>query len=125
MAVTDTLDRLMTRLLWVTPQPPAEDAPESAPQERNLGLALVISALRCTLQYMILPVVLPLVGLVGSFSLAIVILLDFLAIGLLVSSLRYFWRTRHPRRFDILPLTATILLVVLGSLGYDLWGALR
>jgi hypothetical protein len=76
MALTDTLDQLITRLLWVTPQPPADDAPESPPQERNLGLALLISALRCTLQYVILPVVLPLVGLVGSFSLAIVLLLD-------------------------------------------------
>jgi hypothetical protein len=123
----DTVDRIFTRLLWVTPQPAAE-APASdeddlteAPASRAFGIALLISGLRCTLQYVILPVVLPLIGVLSGLSLPLVILLDAVALTMLVRSLRYYWRTRHPRRFDMLPLAALILFIIVASLGYDLW----
>lgn len=77
--------------------------------------------MRCIIQYVALPFILPLIGLTGVFSLPLVILLDLLALALLVRSLRFFWRTRHARRFDMLPLSGAILLVILGSLAYDLW----
>lgn len=124
MTLTETLDRMFIWLLRVQPQL-VDDAPADAPQERAFGLALLISGLRCTLQYMVLPVALPLIGIASGASLLVAMLLDALALGLLVSSLRYFWRTLHPRRFDILPLTGVMLLLVLGSLGYDIWTALR
>lgn len=122
MDLASSLDRVMLRVLRVTPQPIDPDtANPSEPEQRALGLALVISGLRCTLQYVILPVVLPLIGLWSGLSLAIVVLFDLLAIGLLISSLRYFWRVQHPRRFDILPLSGAIFLLVAGSLAFDLW----
>lgn len=123
LAVIDTVDRAFARLLRVTPLPQGHDVTQgaSAPATRAFGLSLLISGLRCTLQYLVLPVVLPLIGLAGNFSLPLVILLDALALFLLTRSLRFFWRTRHPRRFDMLPLAAVILLIILGSLGYDLW----
>ena len=43
------------------------------------------------------------------------------ALWLLISGLRYFWRTRHPHRFDMLPLSAAILAVIVGSFAYDVW----
>ncbi|WP_254151149.1 hypothetical protein [Candidatus Chloroploca mongolica] len=134
MQLTETLDQWMGKILFVTVPPPVtvvepetgdvfEEGAEvpSAPAERRFGLSLIISGVRCTLQYMVLPVVLPLIGLAGDFSLALVLLLDVIALSLLVSSLRYFWRNRHPRRFDILPLSGVILLLILGSLSFDLW----
>lgn len=122
-ALMDTIDRVVARMLWVTPVPPPtdDDLPADKPAQRAFGLSLVISGLRCTLQYVILPIVLPLIGLTGGVSLPLVILLDILALGLLISSLRYFWRTAHPRRFDMLPLSGVILLLILGSLSFDLW----
>jgi hypothetical protein len=122
MDLAASLDRVMLRLLRVTPQPiDPERANPSEPEERALGLAIVISGVRCTLQYVVLPVVLPLIGLWSGLSLAIVLLFDLLALTLLVSSLRYFWRVQHPRRFDILPLCGAIFLLILGSLAFDLW----
>ncbi len=130
MAMIDTVDRFFARLLRVPPppQPAAEtlDAPvacevDSAPATRAFGLSLLISGLRCTLQYIILPVVLPLIGFATDLALPLVILLDLVALTLLVRSLRYFWAVRHPRRFDMLPLSAVILLIILLSLGFDLW----
>jgi hypothetical protein len=123
MAMTETIDRVVARMLWVEPVPPPtdDDLPADQPAQRAFGLSLIISGLRCTLQYLILPIVLPLIGLTGGVSLPLVILLDLVALWLLISSLRYFWRTVHPRRFDMLPLSAVILLLILGSLSFDLW----
>ncbi len=129
MAMIDTVDRFFARLLRVPPPPPVAetlDAPveceaDSAPATRAFGLSLLISGLRCTLQYIILPVVLPLIGFATDLALPLVILLDLVALTLLVRSLRYFWAVRHPRRFDMLPLSAVILLIILLSLGFDLW----
>ncbi|WP_298821712.1 hypothetical protein [Chloroflexus sp.] len=133
-AITDTLDRMFDRLLFLPPQPAAlqsadEDLDDSAiddvvpatPGERAFSLSLFISATRCTLQYVLLPIVLPLIGLTTDISLPLVVLLDLLAIAMLVRSLRYFWQTRHPRRFDMLPLSSVILFIILFSLGFDVW----
>ncbi|NTU85362.1 MAG: hypothetical protein HGA45_39425 [Chloroflexales bacterium] len=136
MTMADTLDKMFVRLLRVTPQPVASvveddadaeraDHDDEAPAARAFGLALVISGLRCTLQYVVLPVILPLIGVMSDLSLPLVILLDGLALVMLVRSLRYYWRTLHPRRFDMLPLSGLILFIILGSLGYDLWQLLN
>ncbi len=135
-AITDTLDRVFDRLLFLPPQPPApevniaeevgeEEVVPATPGERAFSISLFISATRCTLQYVLLPIVLPLIGLTTDISLPLVILLDLLAIAMLVRSLRYFWQTRHPRRFDMLPLSGVILFIILFSLGFDLWQLLN
>ncbi|MGQ9742291.1 hypothetical protein [Chloroflexus sp.] len=133
-ALTDTLDRVFDRLLFLSPPPTLteeplndevgdeeEEAVPATPGERAFSFSLFISATRCTLQYVLLPVVLPLIGLTTDISLPLVIVLDLLAITMLVRSLRYFWQTRHPRRFDMLPLSSVILFIILFSLGFDLW----
>lgn len=133
-AFTDTLDRVFDRLLFLSPPPSSTEVPlndevsdeeaeavPATPGERAFSFSLFISATRCTLQYVLLPVVLPLIGLTTDISLPLVIVLDLLAITMLVRSLRYFWQTRHPRRFDMLPLSSVILFIILFSLGFDLW----
>ncbi len=141
--LTDTLDRMFDRLLFLPPQSApamtesavaaddsiAEEAESetlpATPGERAFSFSLFISATRCTLQYVLLPVVLPLIGLTTDISLPLVILLDLLAITMLVRSLRYFWQTRHPRRFDMLPLSSVILFIILFSFGFDIWQLLH
>ncbi|MEF3275581.1 MAG: hypothetical protein K6356_14525 [Chloroflexus sp.] len=133
-AITDTLDRVFDRILFLSPQTVAQTSVDetlvesetdevlpATPGERAFSLSLFISATRCTLQYVLLPIVLPLIGLTTNISLPLVILLDLLAITMLVRSLRYFWQTRHPRRFDMLPLSSVILFIILFSLGFDIW----
>ena len=132
-ALTDPLDRVFDRLLFLAPPPASTEVPlnndvgdeeevvPATPGERAFSFSLFISATRCTLQYVLLPVVLPLIGLTTDISLPLVIVLDLLAITMLVRSLRYFWQTRHPRRFDMLPLSSVILFIILFSLGFDVW----
>lgn len=124
MALSETVDRVFDRLLWM-PQPreaaPATPTGAETPAARSVGIALMISGLRCTLQYVVLPIVLPLIGVISDLALPLVILLDGVALVMLVRSMRYYWGTRHPRRFDMLPLFILILALIFGSLGYDLW----
>lgn len=79
-AITDTLDRVFDRLLFLPPQPPApevniaeevgeEEVVPATPGERAFSISLFISATRCTLQYVLLPIVLPLIGLTTDISL--------------------------------------------------------
>lgn len=115
----ERLDQLIARLLWVAPQQASAPATRSA--ERALNMALLFSALRCTVQYLILPVLLPLLGLVSGRSLGIMALLDLIALISLGLGLRRFWQARHPRRWDYLALA----IVVVGVLAVFLWFDLR
>lgn len=122
MAHLEMIDRIVERILWIRPIPTADKPPPSdRPAQRAFGVSLLISALRCTLQYVLLPVILPLVGITSGAALPLIILLDLLALWLLFGSLRFFWSTRHPRRFHLLPLAALVLLLIITSLSYDLW----
>jgi len=122
MVHLEMIDRIVERILWIRPIPTVEQGPPSdRPAQRAFGFSLLISALRCTLQYLLLPVILPLIGITSGAALPLIILLDLLALWLLLGSLRFFWSIRHPRRFHLLPLAALVLLLIITSLGYDLW----
>jgi hypothetical protein len=94
----------------------------AAPQ-RALSLALLISAARCTLQYIVLPVLLPIVGLASDASIGVVLLLDAVALGSIGYSLWRLWRMRHPQRWRFVPLAALAALVIVAFLAVDLGAA--
>jgi hypothetical protein len=102
---------------------PAERHASPAPQ-RALNIALLISATRCTLQYIVLPVLLPLAGLASDASIGVMLLLDAMALGSIGYSLWRLWHTRHPQRWRFAPLAALMVLVILVFLAVDLgaWG---
>jgi hypothetical protein len=117
----ERLDQLIGRLLWARPQPAARPTQAA---ERALSAALLFSGLRCTVQYLLLPM-LPLLGIVSGRSLGIMALLDIIAIGSLGLGLRRFWQARHPRRWEYLALAVAISLVIAVFLWFDLRATLR
>lgn len=120
MQIVRALDHWIARLLRVTPQPHQPQlAGVSPPGERALGISLIFSATRCTLQYIILPFLLPLIGLTSNLSLGIVTVLDMAALVLVTTSLRQLWKTRHPRRWTFLPLAMIVVVMVAVLLWYD------
>lgn len=133
MSLTQTVDAVIARILFVTPQPvqsqPVEQVElaqdnlveQSRPAQRAFSVSLLFSGIRCTLQYLILPVVLPLIGLAGDWSIGIVLLLDAIALTSIIYSLRYFWRINHPQKWNFLPLALSIIVLILFMLGYDIW----
>jgi ABC-type iron transport system FetAB permease component len=121
MQIVETIDTWIARVLWVPPQPVPQTAERtSAPGERGLGISLVFSAVRCTLQYIILPFLLPLIGLTSNLSLGIVMVLDVVALILVTTSLRQLWKARHPRRWTFLPLALVAIVLIIAFLGYDI-----
>jgi ABC-type iron transport system FetAB permease component len=75
---------------------------------------LLVSAVRCTLRYVLLPFVLPLAGLASGAALGVLLVLDAIAAIAIVSTLRRLWRTQHPSRWQYLAL-ALGLAVLVGS----------
>jgi hypothetical protein len=108
-----TLDTLIGRLLLVgTRASIAAPTNIGAPAERALTFSLIFSGVRCTVQYVLLPFVLPLFGIVGGLSIGLVALIDLLALSSIIFSLRRFWQLRHPRRWEYLMFSLVILLVI-------------
>lgn len=110
------LDRWMDRLLWVSP-----DAASDGAMPRGFGVALALSASRCVLQYIVLPFVLPVVGVAAGWSRPMLLALSLLALCSTVGALRRLWRARWVHRWRYLPLA----LLVLGSLAVFIAGDLR
>jgi len=87
-----------------------------APAQRALTFALLLSALRCTVQYLVLPFVLPWIGVAASISPLLTLTLSALAVVFLVRNVRRLWKVRHDRRWSYLlvagVVTASLLLFV-------------
>lgn len=87
-----------------------------APAQRALTFALLLSGLRCTVQYLVLPFVLPWIGVAASISPWLTLTLSALAVVFLVRNVRRLWKVRHDRRWSYLlvagVVTASLLLFV-------------
>jgi hypothetical protein len=117
----ETLDAVIGRVLMVGPPPAVASAADSAPAERALSFSLIFSGVRCTVQYVLLPIILPIFGYVGNLPFGIIALIDLFALCSVLYSLRRFWQIRHPRRWEFL----AFALVVVGAVSLFLWYDLR
>ncbi len=95
------------------PQPPTDKAVSRA--DRAIGGAMAFAAVRCTVQYILLPFVLPWFGLTGAFSAALSLVIEVLALGLIVYNLKQLWRTNW--RWRYLGLSA-VMISVMGVFAY-------
>jgi hypothetical protein len=107
-------DRLMGRLLFIdVPLSTAASEPRSTEQaERTFGISLLISAVRCILQYMILPFVLPVIGVASEAAVPISLTINIIAVGLIFYSLRRFWKIGYARRWQYLPVALAAFLIL-------------
>ncbi|MBC7812214.1 MAG: hypothetical protein H7175_13750 [Burkholderiales bacterium] len=118
-------DRFMGRLLWIeeVPAPPrpvnVDNALLSNRAERAFGFSLLFSGVRCILQYVILPFVLPLVGVATEAALPISFAVNLLAIGLIVYSLRRFWKIGYRYRWRYLGVAVVALAMLVGFIALD------
>jgi hypothetical protein len=118
--VVDRIDRAVARVLRVQPGPPPPRDVAAATGSRPLETPLLVSAVRCTVRYVVLPFVLPLLGVAASATPGIVsgaafgvlVILDVIAALAIVATLRRLWRLRHPRRWQYLPLALALAALV-------------
>ncbi|GAB4579955.1 MAG: hypothetical protein Fur0022_26940 [Anaerolineales bacterium] len=67
--------------------------------DRILGGSLVFVAIRCTLQYVVLPFILPLFGVGGAFSVVISLVLEVFALGMMGYNVWQLWDTSWRWRY--------------------------
>lgn len=83
--------------------------------QKGFSRSILISGIRCTLTYVILPFVAPLVGLAPGVGPVLGLLIGIPAIAANVFSIRRFWRADHPwkKPVTVLHVGVIILLVIL------------
>ena len=93
--------------------------------DRGFTFAILLSALRCTAQYVILPFILPWLGVAASIPPWLTLALSAIALISLVRNLRYLWRRRYSRRWSYLGLALVVGIGLLIFVGVDLRTLLR
>jgi ABC-type iron transport system FetAB permease component len=114
------LDPVIGRLLFVTPEISLDEAQPGQQPEKMMGYSLAFSAIRCILQYIILPFLLPLIGLAASWALGLTMVINVIAIIALVTSLRRMWRTNYSHRWRYLALAGPAFLILVSFLILDI-----
>lgn len=115
-------EQVVQRMLFLDPpaRREASDAADSAPAERAFGLSLVFSAIRCILQYVILPFVLPVFGFASDAAVPIVLAINLVAIVAILFSVRRMWRINYKYKWQYLVVGAGALLILFVFLYADL-----
>lgn len=91
-----------------------------APVERAFTFAILLSALRCTVQYVVLPFVLPWIGVVAEVPAWVTLTLSGLALFSLARSVRILWRMRHAQRWSYLALAFVVFAALVLFVTMDL-----
>jgi len=96
---------------------PAIEQAEQQPNTRAtrvVGGSMVFVAIRCTLQYVILPFVLPWIGLGGNSSVWISTVLEVFALGMILFNIHQLWNTSWRWRYiGLSAITITLIAIFL------------
>jgi hypothetical protein len=120
-ATGSTLDRMIARILFVTPREQTAEQNTNPTQaaERVFSLSLMFSGVRCILMYVVLPFVLPLLGVAGDFAIQFDIAINLIAIGAIIYSLRRFWIVDYHRKWAYLVVAVVALAVLTSFIALD------
>lgn len=88
--------------------------------ERAFSISILVSAVRCTFTYVILPFVTPFLGLAPGVGPVLGITIGSVAIAANVFSLRRFWRTGHRLKRPITVLHVAVITLLLVLIATDL-----
>lgn len=91
--------------------PPAELTQRET--ERAFSVSIVISGIRCTLTYVVLPFVTPLIGLHPGVGPPLGLALGAIAIAANIVSMRRFWRVRHRLRWPVSAIHVAVIVLLL------------
>jgi len=108
---------LAVRRFFRIPDGPA--APDGA-AERAFSTSIAVSATRCILTYIVLPWVLPLIGLAKGVGPALGIPIGVLAIVAYVAGIRRFFAADHKWRWAYLGLAVVVTVLMVVMIGKDI-----
>lgn len=90
--------------------PPSQ--PEIRRTDRYTGTYLLIVCVRCTIQYILLPFVLPFFGLGGTIGTGISMAIDLFALGMISYNVYRLWNTSWRYRYLALSVVMVGILLV-------------
>ncbi|HEX6506372.1 MAG TPA: hypothetical protein VF221_01960 [Chloroflexota bacterium] len=122
---TEELSNVGSPLGMMAEAPLAPDPPLPARSRRALTFGLLLSALRCTAQYVVLPFVLPWIGVTTTIPPWVTLGLGALALGSLARNVRYLWRLHHPRRWSYIVIAVIVAAALLVFTVVDLHALLH
>jgi hypothetical protein len=106
-------DVAMRRVLRIEGDPGGVTAAEAQAAFRT---SILVSTVRCLLTYIVLPFVVPAVGLAAGVGPAVSLVISAVAIYFLVGSMRRFWRVHHRKRWHYTTLALIVgALLIVGS----------
>lgn len=110
-------DRFMRRLLRV-----GDDVDRNAilGARRNTTAALMISGIRCTITYLLIPILAPVLGFLEVFGPPLTITLSLVAIGMGISGVRRFWMADHKHRWAYTGFIALVNVLLLIGIGFEI-----
>jgi hypothetical protein len=112
----------MRRLLRV----PEDKAPiDESETHRIFSASILLSATRCLLSYIVLPFVLPAIGIARGVGPAIGIPIGLLALSFDYIGIRRFWLANHRQRWAFTALYAVVGAMVLSLVIVDIVDAIR
>ena len=111
-------DRFMRKLLRIKDVERSNKTKRLA--HRNFQIAMIITGIRCTITYLLIPIFVPIIGLSGMVSAPIGIVLSLVAILTGISSLRQFWRSDHRYRWMYTAFIGVVFAVVAIALTVDI-----
>ena len=117
--MTSRADSIMSRLLFVSPAANVT-ASQTRRAENALTLSLMFSGLRCILQYVLLPFLLPIVGIATDAAAPILLLINLIAMASIFFSLRRFWTIGYKHRWGYLAVALAALTLLLAFTLHDL-----
>lgn len=109
-------DRLMRTLLGIR----GRQVRPSSEAHRAFRISVVVSAVRCIVTYVLVPVLVPLLSLSGWVAAPIGLALCAYAVVNGVVSLKRFWGTDHPKRWMYTAFMAVVFVVLGFALVADL-----
>ncbi|WP_282007180.1 hypothetical protein [Propioniciclava sinopodophylli] len=109
-------DRLMRRLLGVGDR----RVRPSAEAHRAFRVSVVVSAVRCLITYVLVPVLVPILSLSGWVAAPIGIALCVYAVANGIVSLRRFWGSDHPKRWMYTAFMFVVFVILAIALVSDL-----
>jgi hypothetical protein len=114
---TPAWETALLRTLRISPGPPKASDDQA---HRLFSLSIAISAARCLLSYIVLPVLVPLAGPVAGTGPALGIPLGVLALVFDVRAVRRFWMAEHRWRRPITGIYVVVMAMVAALLIHDI-----
>lgn len=117
---------LVCRALCVTPSSSAPAGrtrrADDAVTHRLFNFSIALSAIRCLLSYVVLPIIVPAIGGAASVPPSVGLPIAVVALVFDVIAVRRFWASSHPWRWPITFVYAVVMSLVLALLVGDIIG---